>query len=135
MRRAARISSCCSSAGRRRRVRRSSITHSTCCSWTAVRCATNRSKRGARRWIGLLARAPAPLRLSTVFTVPPEQLLREAGRLGLEGIVAKAAGSHYEPGRRSGAWLKCRISSEQEICHRWLHAAGGAAGRISARCS
>ena len=63
----------------------------------------------------LFAKAPAPLRLSVVFTVPPAELLREAGRLGLEGIVAKAAGSVYEPGRRSGAWLKCRLATEQEF--------------------
>jgi bifunctional non-homologous end joining protein LigD len=63
----------------------------------------------------LLTRAPAQLRLSTVFTVAPEKLLHEAARLGLEGIIAKAARSTYEPGRRSGAWLKCRIASEQEF--------------------
>jgi bifunctional non-homologous end joining protein LigD len=62
-----------------------------------------------------LAQPPDKLRLSAVFDVPPAQLLQEAARLGLEGIVAKAAGSIYEPGRRSGAWLKCRISSEQEF--------------------
>jgi bifunctional non-homologous end joining protein LigD len=42
-------------------------------------------------------------------------LFEQARKLGLEGIVAKAAGSRYEAGRRSGAWLKCRISSEQEF--------------------
>jgi bifunctional non-homologous end joining protein LigD len=63
----------------------------------------------------LFAKAPAPLRLSTVFGVPPAELLREAARLGLEGIVAKVAGSPYEAGRRSGAWLKCRLSTEQEF--------------------
>ncbi|HYC69789.1 MAG TPA: non-homologous end-joining DNA ligase, partial [Opitutaceae bacterium] len=63
----------------------------------------------------LLADPPDPLRLSPAFEVEPAQLLAEAGRLGLEGIVAKAAGSLYEAGRRSGAWLKCRIASEQEF--------------------
>ena len=42
-------------------------------------------------------------------------LLKAARRHGLEGIVAKAVGSRYEPGRRSGAWLKCRIVHEQEF--------------------
>jgi bifunctional non-homologous end joining protein LigD len=63
----------------------------------------------------LFAKSAAPLQLSQVFAASPEKLLREAARLGLEGIVAKAAGSRYETGRRSGAWLKCRISSEQEF--------------------
>jgi bifunctional non-homologous end joining protein LigD len=63
----------------------------------------------------LLAKPPERIRLSTVFDVSPADLLREAARLGLEGIVAKAAGSRYESGRRSGSWLKCRISAEQEF--------------------
>ncbi len=63
----------------------------------------------------LLTKPPDKIRLSATFDVSPAQLLKEAGRLGLEGIVAKSAGSLYEPGRRSGAWLKCRISSEQEF--------------------
>jgi bifunctional non-homologous end joining protein LigD len=63
----------------------------------------------------LLPKPAGPLRLSPVFEVEPAALLAEAGRHGLEGIVAKAAGSRYEPGRRSGAWLKCRIASEQEF--------------------
>ncbi|MDB6114831.1 MAG: ATP-dependent ligase, partial [Lacunisphaera sp.] len=63
----------------------------------------------------LLARPPAGLRLSPAFTAPPAKVLAQAAKLGLEGIVSKAAGSRYEPGRRSGAWLKCRISSEQEF--------------------
>jgi len=62
-----------------------------------------------------LAKPPDRIRLSAVFDVPPADLLREAARLGLEGVVAKAAGSRYEAGRRSGAWLKCRISAEQEF--------------------
>src|SRR4051812_3638551 len=63
----------------------------------------------------LLGQPPAGVRLSTAFDAPPAQLFEQARKLGLEGIVAKAAGSLYEVGRRSGAWLKCRISSEQEF--------------------
>lgn len=63
----------------------------------------------------LLAKPPSPLRLSVAFPVVPAELMKEAARLNLEGIVAKAAGSLYEAGRRSGTWLKCRISSEQEF--------------------
>jgi bifunctional non-homologous end joining protein LigD len=63
----------------------------------------------------LLGKPPAGVRLSEAFNVPPADLFEQARKLGLEGIVAKAAGSLYEVGRRSGAWLKCRISSEQEF--------------------
>ncbi|HTL67324.1 MAG TPA: non-homologous end-joining DNA ligase [Lacunisphaera sp.] len=63
----------------------------------------------------LLSAPPDAVRLSPVFQVTPRQLLQEVARAGLEGIVAKAAESRYEPGRRSGAWLKCRIAREQEV--------------------
>ena len=63
----------------------------------------------------LVGGAPDIIRLSATFEVPPEHLLKEAARLGLEGIIAKRAGSLYEIGRRSGTWLKCKISSEQEF--------------------
>ncbi len=55
------------------------------------------------------------LRLSPVFDLPPASLLARVREQGLEGIVLKAPGSAYEPNRRSGAWLKCRISNEQEF--------------------
>jgi bifunctional non-homologous end joining protein LigD len=38
-----------------------------------------------------------------------------AGTQDLEGIVAKLRRSHYEPGRRSRAWLKLKIRQEQEV--------------------
>src|SRR3954468_2624261 len=34
---------------------------------------------------------------------------------GLEGVIAKRRSSHYEPGRRSGAWVKVKCSLEQEF--------------------
>jgi bifunctional non-homologous end joining protein LigD len=55
------------------------------------------------------------LRLSPVFEVEPSVVLEEARRQGLEGIVVKQPGSVYEAGRRSGAWLKHRLSNEQEF--------------------
>lgn len=63
----------------------------------------------------LLDRSHPPLRLSPVFDQPPAHLLEQARRDGLEGIVTKRSGSRYEPGRRSGQWLKCRIVMEQEF--------------------
>lgn len=63
----------------------------------------------------LLGRKKDVLRLSPVFETEPAVVLEEARRQGLEGIVMKEAGSRYEPGRRSGAWLKHRLSNEQEF--------------------
>ena len=36
-------------------------------------------------------------------------------KLGLEGVVGKRIGSIYEPGERSGAWIKLRTNMEQEF--------------------
>ncbi len=63
----------------------------------------------------LLAAAPVPLLLSPCFETEPAVLLAAAREQGLEGIVAKRPGSAYEAGRRSGAWVKCKVQAEQEF--------------------
>ncbi len=55
------------------------------------------------------------VQLSPTFEATPADLLHSARRQGLEGIVAKRPGSPYEAGRRSGAWLKCKVLGEQEM--------------------
>jgi bifunctional non-homologous end joining protein LigD len=64
-------------------------------------------------WLG--KKPPEPLALSPWFDTEPAELLAAARKQGLEGIVAKRPGSRYEAGRRSGAWLKCKILEEQEF--------------------
>ena len=64
-------------------------------------------------WLG--AKPPAPLELSPWFDIEPADLLAAAKKQGLEGIIAKRPGSLYEVGRRSGAWLKCKVLGEQEF--------------------
>jgi bifunctional non-homologous end joining protein LigD len=32
----------------------------------------------------------------------------------LEGLIGKRRGSEYEPGKRSGAWIKLKLHQEQE---------------------
>jgi ATP-dependent DNA ligase len=34
---------------------------------------------------------------------------------GLEGVIAKRRDSLYEPGRRSGAWVKMRVNKSREL--------------------
>jgi bifunctional non-homologous end joining protein LigD len=60
--------------------------------------------------------------------------LLEASRdQGLEGIVAKRLDSRYEPGRRSGAWVKVKIVLRQEVViGGWVPGQGGRSGRIGA---
>jgi bifunctional non-homologous end joining protein LigD len=43
------------------------------------------------------------------------KLLKQAQKLGLEGLIAKRKDSIYEPGRRSGAWIKLKLHLEQEF--------------------
>ena len=62
-----------------------------------------------------LHRVEYPVIQSTAFDVTPADLLRAAKELELEGVIAKRKGSVYEPGRRSGAWLKYKINRSQEF--------------------
>jgi DNA ligase D-like protein (predicted ligase) len=43
------------------------------------------------------------------------EIAAAAKQQGLEGIVAKRRDSRYEPGKRSGAWVKMRINQGQEL--------------------
>jgi bifunctional non-homologous end joining protein LigD len=60
--------------------------------------------------------------------------LLEASRArGLEGIVAKRLDGRYEPGRRSGAWLKIKNVRRQEVVvGGWLPGQGARRGRLGA---
>jgi len=63
----------------------------------------------------IAARLGEPVRLSEVFTGSANDLIAAARNLHLEGLVAKRKHSNYEPGRRSGAWIKHRINQGQEF--------------------
>ena len=56
-----------------------------------------------------------PVRLSPLLQAPSDQILEAVRKHGLEGVVGKRTDSHYEPGERSGAWLKLRTNLEQEF--------------------
>jgi bifunctional non-homologous end joining protein LigD len=56
-----------------------------------------------------------PIRLSEAFDTEPSDIIEGAKELGFEGIIAKRKTSLYEPGQRTGAWLKYRINRGQEF--------------------
>jgi bifunctional non-homologous end joining protein LigD len=56
-----------------------------------------------------------PVIQSTPFDVTPAELIRAAKELELEGVIAKRKGSVYEPGRRSGAWVKYKINPRRSL--------------------
>jgi bifunctional non-homologous end joining protein LigD len=56
-----------------------------------------------------------PVRYAGELKAPLRDLIHSAKAQGLEGLVAKRRDSRYEPGRRSGAWLKMRINRGEEF--------------------
>ena len=62
-----------------------------------------------------------------------QALLEATEAQGLEGIVAKRLGSRYEPGRRTGAWIKIKHTRRQElVVAGWLPGEGRRTDRIGA---
>jgi bifunctional non-homologous end joining protein LigD len=54
------------------------------------------------------------LRYSEEFDADPQQLLELARAQGLEGLLAKRTGSHYQT-RRTGDWVKVKVALEQDF--------------------
>lgn len=44
-----------------------------------------------------------------------KQVIDAVARIGLEGVIAKRKDSRYEPGERSGAWVKLKLDTQQEF--------------------
>ena len=57
----------------------------------------------------------SPIRYSGPIGGDAERLLEEVKRRGLEGIIGKQRNSVYEPGRRSGVWIKLKCVEQQEF--------------------
>src|SRR5437879_5170987 len=54
-----------------------------------------------------------------------QAMLEASAKAGLEGIMAKKLDSTYEPGRRSGAWVKIKNRNRQElVIAGWLEGEG-----------
>jgi bifunctional non-homologous end joining protein LigD len=56
-----------------------------------------------------------PIRFSGEIGSEATKLLAEVKRRGLEGLIGKQRDSVYEPGRRSGAWIKLKCVNQQEF--------------------
>jgi bifunctional non-homologous end joining protein LigD len=68
-----------------------------------------------KRLADTLKKALPNIRISEGLQGAKEDLLRVAQQFGLEGLVAKRKDSVYESGRRSGAWVKFKITKSQEF--------------------
>ncbi len=63
----------------------------------------------------ILPKLTEPIRYSPKLQASLKDLIQSVKAQGLEGLVAKRADSKYEPGQRSGAWLKMRVNQGQEL--------------------
>lgn len=73
----------------------------------------------------LLKNPPGVIRFSASLGENAKELLDRARQLGLEGLIGKRKESVYEPGRRSGAWIKLKLQREQEFVIGGYTAPGG----------
>ena len=55
------------------------------------------------------------IRISDCVEASATDMLRAVRQQGLEGIIGKRKDSFYEPGKRSGAWIKYRVNRGQEL--------------------
>ena len=55
------------------------------------------------------------IRFSENFDTSPNEFLEAVSKLGMEGIMAKKADSHYFPGQRTKDWLKIKANKRHEV--------------------
>jgi DNA ligase D-like protein (predicted ligase) len=63
----------------------------------------------------ILPKLREPVRYTGVLDASLSDLIASVKTQGLEGLVAKRRDSLYEPGQRSGAWMKMRVNQGQEF--------------------
>ena len=63
----------------------------------------------------LLPKLAEPVRYTPPLDASLPVLIASVKAQGLEGLVAKRRDSRYEPGQRSGAWMKMRVNQGQEF--------------------
>jgi bifunctional non-homologous end joining protein LigD len=63
----------------------------------------------------VLPKLREPVRYSPVLKGSLTDLVQSIKAQGLEGLVAKRRDSRYEPGQRSGSWIKMRVNQGQEF--------------------
>jgi DNA ligase D-like protein (predicted ligase) len=63
----------------------------------------------------LMPRMQDEVRFSETLKASAAEVVAAVKKQGLEGVIAKRRDSLYQPGRRSGAWVKMRINKGQEL--------------------
>jgi ATP-dependent DNA ligase len=65
--------------------------------------------------IKVIPRLPESVLLSETLEATASEVIEAVKVQGLEGVIAKRCDSLYEPGRRSGAWVKMRVNKGREL--------------------
>jgi DNA ligase D-like protein (predicted ligase) len=63
----------------------------------------------------VLPKLKAPVRYMPPLDEPLDVLIQAVKTQGFEGVTGKRSDSPYEPGERSGAWMKMRVNQGQEF--------------------
>ena len=63
----------------------------------------------------VMPRMQGEVLFSETLEATAAEIIAAVKKQGLEGVIAKRRDSRYEPGRRSGAWVKMRINKGQEF--------------------
>jgi len=69
----------------------------------------------------VITSASGPIRISSAIDAEPADLIDAISAQKLEGIVAKKRQSIYEPGKRSGAWVKFKLLQEAKFLVGGIH--------------
>jgi ATP-dependent DNA ligase len=62
-----------------------------------------------------MPRMPESVLFSETLAATASEVTDAVRAQGLEGVIAKRRDSLYEPGRRSGAWVKMRVNKSREL--------------------
>jgi DNA ligase D-like protein (predicted ligase) len=73
----------------------------------------------------LMRKMPEIICYSETLEAAAADVVSAVREQGLEGVIAKRRDSHYEAGRRSGAWVKMRLNQGQEFVIGGYIPAGG----------
>ena len=68
-----------------------------------------------REFLQQFVKTNSRIRISGQFQVSAAEMLAAVRQQNLEGVVAKLKDSVYQPGKRTGAWIKYRINKGQEL--------------------
>ena len=63
----------------------------------------------------VMPRMPESVLFSETLEATASEVAEAVRAQGLEGVIAKRRDSLYEPGRRSGAWVKMRLNKSREL--------------------